>query len=85
LTLSVLRRALRRKQPDQHLMAGPRSLPIWQSLSKRGNLAAGAPPVQSSANTPFMKCLYPPKSLILVGNTGPANLRVQSLGKRFLS
>jgi hypothetical protein len=65
-------------------MANLRGLPIWQSPSKRGNLAAWAPQAQSSANTPIMKCLYPPKSLILEGNTGLANLRVQLLGKRFL-
>ena len=65
LTLGVVRRALRLKQPDQHVMASPRNLPIWQLLSKRGNPAARAPQVQSSPNTPIMKCLYPAKSLIL--------------------
>jgi hypothetical protein len=83
--LTLLRRVLRLKRPDQNVMTSPRGLPIWQSLSKRGNLAAGAPQVQSSANTPLMKCLYPSKSLILLGNTAWTNLRVQSLGKRFLS
>jgi len=31
-----------------------------------------------------MKCLYPPKSLILEDNTESANLRVQLLDERFL-
>jgi hypothetical protein len=85
LTLGVVRHASRLKRPDQLLMASPRGLPIWLASSKRGNLAAGAPQVQSPPNTLPMKCLYPPKSLILEGNTGWANLRVQSLTKLFLS
>jgi hypothetical protein len=36
LSVGVVRRALRREQPDQHVMASLRSFPIWQSSSKRG-------------------------------------------------
>jgi hypothetical protein len=65
LTMGVVRRALRREQPDQRVMASLRGLPIWHSSSKRGNLVPGAPQVQSSANTPIIIYLYPAKSLIL--------------------
>jgi hypothetical protein len=82
--MGVVGRASRREQPDQHLTASLLGLLIWPSLSKRGHLAAWTPQAQSFANTPFMKCLYPPKSLIPVGNTEWANLRVQLLGERFL-
>jgi hypothetical protein len=54
LTMGLVRRVLRREQPDQHVMANLRGLPIWQSSSKRGNLLAWAPQVQSSANTPII-------------------------------
>jgi hypothetical protein len=59
LTIGLVRRPLR-----QHVMASLRGLQIWQS-SKRGNLLAWAPQVQSSANTLIIICLYPAKSLIL--------------------
>jgi hypothetical protein len=65
LNMGVVRRASRREQPDQHVMASLRSLPIWHSSSKRGNLVAWAPQVQSPANTPIVIYLYPAKSLIL--------------------
>jgi hypothetical protein len=65
LTIDVVRRALRREQPDQQVIASLRGLPIWRSSSKRGNLVASAPQVQSSANTPIIIYSYPTKSLIL--------------------
>jgi hypothetical protein len=40
LNMGAVRRALRPERPDQHVMASLRSLPIWQSSSKRGNPAA---------------------------------------------
>jgi hypothetical protein len=84
LTMGVLRRALRWEQPDQHVIAIIRSLPIWQSSSKRGNLLAWAPQVQSSANTPIIIYLYPAKSLILWDKGALAKLLVQFLYERFL-
>jgi hypothetical protein len=64
LTVGVVRLALRREQPDQHVMASLRGLPIWHSSSKRGNLVAWARQVQSFANTPIIIYSYPAKSLI---------------------
>jgi hypothetical protein len=65
LTVGVGRQVLRQDQPDQHVMASVRVVPIWHTSSKRGNLVAWAPQVQSSANTPIIIYLYPAKSLIL--------------------
>jgi hypothetical protein len=65
LTMAVVRQALRQEQPDQHVMASVRGVPIWHTSSKRGNLVAWAPQVQSSANTLIIIYLYPAKSLIL--------------------